>query len=122
MIDVRSEIKELLETVIFSKPFKVRELSPAIAEDGILLTYFELNNIGTQIDFVDDLSFQIDVWTKDLEELVDLSILVDEKMTKQGWKRSFSSPDTMMNDPSGYLRKIFHYGRKVDLRTKRLID
>lgn len=122
MIDARCEIKSLLESIESNTSFRVREMFPKSFEDGVLVTFFELNNINTQVSFVDDLSFQIDVWTYDLETLVELSVLIDEKMTVRGWKRTFSSPDSMMNDPSGYLRKTFHYGRKVDLRTNRLID
>lgn len=122
MIDIREQIKELLESISFPEPFRVRSMFPKSLDDGILITYFELTNTSTQIKFIDSLSFQVDIWTYDLETLVSLACLVDEKLTGIGWLREFSSPDSMAEDPSGYYRKIFRYGRKVDLRLNRLID
>lgn len=122
MVDAREEIKELLESIVFPQPFRVRAVFPKSREDGLLITYFELTNTSTKVSFVDSLSFQVDVWAYDLETLVGLSCLADKKLTGRGWLRDFASPDSIAEDNGGYCHKTFRYSRRVDLRFNRLID
>lgn len=122
MINAREQIKNLLESIELSKPFKVKMQFPQSVSDGAMITYFELANESTNIPVVDKIDFQIDCWAYDMETLVELYMKADEKLTGIGFLRRFSSADIMPTEPNGYFRKTFRYGRKVDTRTNRLID
>lgn len=125
MIDIRNEIKETLSKVKPSFDIKVKMAFPEQvfynnAERWI--TYFELSNIDTEIPTVQDIAFQVDLWTITVAELLEATLLIDEEMQKKGLKRQFVSPDSIMNDPSGYKRKTFRYGSRVDLMFNRFIN
>lgn len=125
MIDIRNEIKETLSKVKPSFDIKVKMAFPEQvfynnAERWI--TYFELSNIDTEIPTVQDIAFQVDLWTVTFAELQEATLLIDEEMKKKGLKRQFVSPDSIMNDPSGYKRKTFRYGSRVDLMFNRFIN
>lgn len=125
MIDIRNEIKETLERVKPSFDIKVKMAFPDTVSYNSrerLITYFELSNTDTETPTVQDIAFQIDLWTVTAKELFEAALLIDEEMKKKGLKRQFASPDSMMNDPSGYKRKIFRYGSRVDLMFNRFID
>lgn len=125
MIDIRNEIKETLSKVKPSFDIKVKMAFPEQvvynnAERWI--TYFELSNIDTNTPTVQEIAFQVDLWTVTFAELQEAMLLIDEEMKKKGLKRQFVSPDSIMNDPSGYKRKTFRYGSRVDLMFNRFID
>lgn len=125
MIDIRNEIKETLSKVKPSFDIKVKMAFPEQvfynnAERWI--TYFELSNVDTETPTVQDIAFQVDLWTVTVAELLEAMLLIDEEMQKKGLKRQFVSPDSMMNDPSSYKRKTFRYGSRVDLMFNRFID
>ncbi len=125
MIDIRSEIKETLERVKPSFDIKVKMAFPDTVSYNSrerLITYFELSNTDTEIPTVQDVAFQVDLWTVTTKELFEAALLIDEEMKKKGLKRQFVSPDSMMNDPSGYKRKTFRYGSRVDLMFNRFIN
>lgn len=118
----RKEIRDTLESIERDIDFKVKMAFPESVNDGNIVSYFELSNISTNISVVDDISYQIDLWFFDLEELFTVLSLVDTAMTEKGFLRQFVSPDSMLHDISGYLRKTIRYGRRVDILTNRLID
>lgn len=118
----RTEIKETLESIDSDISFKVKMAFPESINDGNIISYFELTNTSTNIPIVDDISYQIDLWFYDLEELLTALSCVDKVMTEKGFLRQFVSPDSMIHDTSGYLRKSIRYGRRVDTLTNRLID
>ena len=125
MIDIRNEIKETLSKVKPSFDIKVKMAFPEQvvynnAERWI--TYFELSNIDTNTPTVQEIAFQVDLWTVTFAELQEAMLLIDEEMKKKGLIRQFVSPDSIMNDPSGYKRKTFRYGSRVDLMFNRFID
>lgn len=125
MINIRNEIKETLSKVKPSFDIKVKMAFPEQvfynnAERWI--TYFELSNVDTNTPTVQDIAFQVDLWTVTVAELLEATLLIDEEMQKKGLKRQFVSPDSIMNDPSGYKRKTFRYGSRVDLMFNRFID
>lgn len=122
MQNYREEIKETLEGIVTDIPFKVKMAFPQSVSDGNIISYFELTNISTAVSTVDDISYQIDLWFFDMEKLFIMLSLVDEAMTAKGLLRQFVSPDSMLHDQSGYLRKSMRYGRRVDTLTNRLID
>jgi len=125
MIDIRNEIKETLEKVNPSFDIKVKMAFPDTVSYNSrerLITYFELSNTDTEIPTVQDIAFQVDLWVLSKAELLEATLLIDKEMKKKGLKRQFVSPDSMMNDPSGYKRKIFRYSSRVDLMFNRFID
>lgn len=122
MQNYRKEIKAVLESIECDIPFQVKMAFPESINDGNIISYFELSNTSTNISVVDDIAYQIDIWTFDLEELFELLSLVDNAMTEKGFLRQFVSPDSMLHDASGYLRKTLRYGRRVDKLLNRLID
>ena len=125
MIDIRNEIKETLERV---KPYfdiKVKMAFPDTVSYNSrerVITYFELSNTDTETPSVQEIAFQIDLWTVTAKELFEATLLIDNVMKEKGMKRQFVSPDSVMNDPSGYKRKTFRYGSRVDLMFNRFID
>ena len=122
MIDARLQIKELLEGIELSKPFKVKMNFPQSVSDGVMVTYFELLNKSTNIPVVDEIAFQIDCWAYDMETLVELSQKVDDALIGMGLLRQFTSPDYPPDEQGRYFRKTMRYGRRADTRTNRLID
>lgn len=122
MQNYRMEIKETLESIESDIPFKVKMAFPESVNDGNIISYFELSNTSTNISTVDDISYQIDLWFFDIEKLFNMLSLVDAVMAEKGFIRQFVSSDSMLHDPSGYLRKSVRYGRRVDTLTNRLID
>lgn len=122
MIDARLQIKELLEGIELSKPFKVKMKFPQSVSDGVMVTYFELLNKSTNIPVVDEIAYQLDCWAYDMETLVELSQKVDDALIGMGLLRQFTSPDYPPDEQGGYFRKTMRYGRRADTRTNRLID
>ncbi|MBQ8503350.1 MAG: hypothetical protein IJ491_03630 [Clostridia bacterium] len=123
MVDAREQIKNLLEGIIYNEPFKVSSQYPQSNCEGIKITYNEILNTQTSVSVVDEIAFQVDVWTYDLESLVTLTHLASDALTGIGLKRQFTSPDfTPAETKSKYFRKTMRFGRKVDTRTNRLID
>ncbi|MDE6752774.1 MAG: hypothetical protein K2J59_08405 [Eubacterium sp.] len=125
MIDIRNEIKETLEKVKPSFDIKVKMAFPDTVSYNSrkrLITYFELSNTDTEIPTVQDIAFQVDLWVLSTAELLEATLLIDKEMKKKGLKRQFVSPDSMMNDPSGYKRKTFRYGSRIDLIFNRFIN
>ena len=123
MKDYRPYINRLLQGIKTAIPFTVSMAFPESIKQGNVISYYEINNSSTNIATVDDVAFQIDIWCiGSLENLLTLMQQVDDVMTGTGFKRQFSSPDSMLHDPSGYLRKSLRYGRKIDVLTNRLID
>lgn len=118
----REEIKETLKSIQCDIPFDVKMAFPESVNEGNIISYFELTNTSTSLSVVDDISFQIDLWFFDLDELFTMLSLVDKALTDKGLLRQFVSPDSMLHDSSGYLRKTLRYGRRVDTLTNRLID
>lgn len=125
MIDIRNQIKETLEKVKPSFDIKVELAFPDTITYNSRerrITYFELSNTDTFIPAVQDIAFQVDLWTVTAKELFEAALLIDSAMKEKGLKRQFVSPDSIMNDPSGYKRKTFRYGSRVDLMFNRFID
>lgn len=121
MIDAREQILALLEEIDFPE-LQVKMQFPKEIESVPLVTFFEVLNTNTDISVVDQIAFQVDVWTNTFVSCIDLTQLVDEKITGMGLKRDYVSPDSDVVDASGYHRKTLRYSRKVDKRTNRLID
>ncbi len=122
MIDARVQIKELLESIEHDG-LTVKMNYPKSISDVPLITFFQIGNTGTGMhSVVDNLSFQVDVWTGNFEECIDVMMKADDKMTDLGFNRDYESPDGDSYDASEYYRKTLRYSSKVDTRTNRLIS
>lgn len=96
---------------------------PKDENDGVMITYYEQLNVSTQIAFVDEIAFGVDVWAYDMGTLIELTHKLSDALCAIGLKRQFSSSDmTPEQTGSRYFRKTLRFGRKVDTRTNRLID
>lgn len=122
MVDIREQIKNMLKEIETNIEYEVKMQFPQSFAEGNLITFFELTNESTNISCVDKIAFQIDVWTYDIETMVELSLKADEVITRVGFLRKYVSPDIMPKAPGEYCRKTLRYGRKVDTRINRLID
>lgn len=122
MKNYRTDIKNALERIETDISFRVKMAFPESKNDGNIISYYELTNTSTAVPTVDDIAFQVDVWTLDLEKMLTLCSLVDDALTDMGLLRQFASPDSMLHDPSGYYRKSLRYGRRVETLTNRLVD
>nr|DAU86320.1 MAG TPA: tail component [Caudoviricetes sp.] len=122
MIDARIQIRELLESIEHDG-LTVKMNYPKSINGVPLITFFQIGNTGSGMhSVIDNLSFQIDVWTDNFDECIDITLLVDEKMIDLGFNRDYESPDSDIIDASGYYKKTLRYSSKVDTRTNRLIS
>ena len=96
LVDGRAQVRKALEDMECSVAYTVRGRYPRSTQDGVLVTVGEYTNTSTDCSVVDKLSYQIDLWA--------------------------FGPDERSDEPTGYCRKTFRYGRKVDKRWMRLMD
>ena len=122
LVDGRQAVRDALAGMRTGLAFTVRGSWPRSTDDGVLITVGEYTNVATDCPVVDEIAYQVDLWAFDRETVVALSQLVNEALTGLGLKRQYAGPDTVSDDPAGYCRKTFRYGRRVDKRTMRLID
>lgn len=122
LVDARAQIKGALEAAECEVPFTVRQRWPVTEADGVVVTYGEYSNVSTQCPVVDELVYQVDVWAFDRETVQTVASAVNRAMLELGLKRVWSGEDTVTDDNSGYLRKSYRFGRKVDKRSMRLVD
>lgn len=123
-IDARKQIKELLESIEYNE-LKVKHGYPKSISYVPLVTFIQIANTGTGMhSVVENLGFQIDIWSRTFKECISIMLMVDEKMVDLGFNRDYESPDDDGDnvDASGYCRKTLRYSSKVDTRTNRLIS
>ena len=99
--------------------YTVRGRYPRSTQDGVLVTVGEYTNTSTDCPVVDKLSYQIDLWAFDRGTVVTLSEAVNRTLLRMGFLREYAGPDERSEEPAGYCRKTFRYGRKVDKRWMR---
>lgn len=97
----------------------VVEQWPSNALDGPTIVVQEIGNAHTSVPVVDELSYQVDVWSEDADTTRNLFAQADELIAGTGFHRTMLSPLSV--DGYGW-RQTARYGRKVDKRTLRLID
>lgn len=97
----------------------VVEQWPSSELDSPTIVVQEIGNNHTSVPVVDDLSYQVDVWTEDADATRSLFAQADELITQTGFHRTMLSPLSV--DGFGW-RQSGRYGRRVDKRTLRLID
>lgn len=122
LVDGRAQVKEALQSALCEVPFQVRQRYPVSRAEGVVVTYSEFSNVSTDCPVVDQLVYQVDIWAFDRETVWIVAQAVNRAMLGMGLRRSYTGQDTMVGDSSGYLRKTYRFGRKVDKRTMRLVD
>lgn len=122
LVDGRAQVKAALEAAECEVEYTVQQRYPASASEGVLVTYGEYSNVSTDCTVVDEIIYQVDVWAFDRETVYLVASAVNSAMLEMGLKRVYAGPDTIAGDSSGYLRKTYRFGRKVDKRTMRLVD
>lgn len=122
LVDGRAQVRKALEDMECSVAYTVRGRYPRSTQDGVLVTVGEYTNTSTDCPVVDKLSYQIDLWAFDRGAVVILSEAVNRTLLEMGFLREYAGPDERSDEPAGYCRKTFRYGRKVDKRWMRLMD
>ena len=122
LVDARGQVYTALAEMETEQPYSLHRSFPRGTETGSVVTWGEYSNVSTDCPVVDELVFQIDLWTMDRKGQQELSQAVNQAMTGLGLKRVFAGSDRYEDTGPGYYRKTFRFGRKVDKRTMRLID
>ena len=115
MVSASEQLLELLRTLEAT----VTEQWPRRELDGPTIVVQEISNTATDVNVVDSLSYQVDVWAEEADTVRSLFQRVDDVISGMGWKRSFCP--SLTRDGFG-RRQTARYSRKVDKRTLRLID
>lgn len=121
-VDARGQVKELLEGMECSVPYTVRASFPKGRPEGNVVTWKEYANVSTPIPVVDEIVFQVDLWTADQESIFALSQGVNRALVGAGFARRFAGPAAWRDEGMGYYHRVLRFGRKVDKRFMRLID
>ena len=122
MVDAIPQIRTALNDLDTDTPYTVTEQWPRRAITGNLITVTEISNAGTEIDCVDRLSYQIDVWSPEADPVRELVPQVNAALLGIGFRRQAAEQLDRVTENGGYYRKALRYGRRVDKRTMRLID
>ena len=104
LVDGRAQVRKALEEMECSVAYTVRGRYPRSTQDGVLVTVGEY------------------LWAFDRGTVVTLSEAVNRTLLGMGFLREYAGPDERSEEPAGYCRKTFRYGRKVDKRWMRLMD
>ena len=122
LVDAREQVYTALAEMQTAQPYSLHSSYPKGTPEQPVVTWAEYSNVATDCPVVDELVFQIDLWTRDRAGQQELSQAVNQTMTALGLKRVYAGPDRYEDTGSGCWRKTFRFGRKVDKRTMRLID
>lgn len=122
LVDGRTQVRQALTEMECAVSFSVQGRYPRSTQDGVMVTVGEYSNTSTDCPVVDKLSYQIDLWAFDRGTVVALSEAVNRTLVGMGFRREYTGPDERSEEPLGYCKKTFRYGRKVDKRWMRLMD
>lgn len=121
MVDAEMQIKDALRDLDPKISYAVSSRWPRRGDTGNLITVTEITNTQTAVAVVDNLAYQIDLWSLEADVIVTLAPLVNAALCGMGFRRDYASPAEPYQDGNFY-RRTFRFGRKVDKRTMRLID
>lgn len=122
LVDAIPQIREALAGLETSLAYTVSEQWPRTTISGNLVTVTEITNAGTEVDCVDRIAYQIDVWSAAADPVRELVPLINAAMLGIGFRRQAAEQLDRLAVNGGYYRKALRYGRRVDKRTMRLID
>ena len=122
MVDAREQIHTALAALDTEVPYTLRGRYPKGMAEGNVITWGEYSNVSTDCPVVDQITFQVDLWTRTPEERRALAEAVNRAMCGIGLRRTYAGMDGYDENTGGYYRKTFRFGRKVDKRWGRLMD
>lgn len=122
MVDAIPQIRKALTGLNTSLTYNMSEQWPRTAITENLITVMEITNTGTEVDCVDRIAYQIDVWSPAADSVRELVPLVNGAMLSIGFRRQSAEQLDLLTANGGYYRKAMRFGRRVDKRTMRLID
>lgn len=122
MVDAIPQIRKALTGLNTSLTYNMSEQWPRTAITENLITVMEITNTGTEVDCVDRIAYQIDVWSPAADSVRELVPLVNGAMLSIGFRRQSAEQLDLLIANGGYYRKAMRFGRRVDKRTMRLID
>ena len=122
LVDARGQVRQALEGMEGSVSFTLRASFPKGKTQGNVVTWKEYSNVSTNIPVVDEIVFQVDLWTMGGDDQAVLSQGVNRAMVGIGFRRVYAGPVEYDENGAGYLHRVFRFGRKVDKRFMRLID
>lgn len=119
MADLRQLVRETLLGIQSERPFQVRQRWGHETPSGLAVTYAEKENRSTECPVVDFISYQIDVWAPEREQVTELTLLVNRALLELGLRR-LSREESVEQD--GTRRCSMVFGRKLDKRWGRFMD
>lgn len=122
LCDGREQVCQALSAAAEELGFRLRNTAPRSSGAGETVTWGEWSNKSTDCPVVDEVSYQVKIWARDLDRLRAISAGVNRAMLGLGLRRNYTSPDDFTEDGVGFYTKTFRFGRRVDKRTMRLID
>lgn len=122
LVDARGQVKAALEAMGTGQDYVLSSRFPKGGALKQAVIWGEYSNVSTDCPVVDELIFQVDLWTFDRSAQNELAQAVNRAMTGLGLRRVYAGPDSYDDTGPGYYRKTFRFGRRVDKRTMRLID
>ncbi|MCC8120826.1 MAG: hypothetical protein LIO42_02305 [Oscillospiraceae bacterium] len=122
MVQAVPELRALLEGLETDVTYRVTAKWPRERVTENLIVVTEITNMQTGVCVVDSLAWQIDLWSGELDVIRELAPLVNAALCGLGLRRDYAGAEEYVSGQHGYYRKTFHFGRKVDKRTMRLID
>lgn len=117
MVDAYPQIRDLLEALPDAPTVTERWPRKQVESPTIVVT--EISNNHTDIDCVDQLGYQIDLFMEDLTQLRRVCDCVDEALWRIGFRRTMKQP---WDSGADGARMTLRYSRRVDKRSMRLIN
>jgi hypothetical protein len=115
MIDARTwllqKLKTLNATVKAGQPEGDLELP--------LITYSEITNVRVGL-WHDQITYQIDAYDGDFDDVVELADKVDELLTPLGFVRTYVSPDSQARIDVNLYHKALSYTVDINTRTNNI--
>ncbi len=122
MIDAREQIRAALSALETEVPYTLRGRYPKGAAEGNAVIWGEYANVGTACPVVDEVVFQVDLWTETPAARLALTEAVNRAMTGLGLRRVYAGPESYDEGAGGCYRRTLRFGRKVDKRWGRWMD
>lgn len=119
LVDLRPQIKAALEGMETELPFQVRQSWPRAGVAGTVITYAEAENRSTDCSVVDELRYELSVWTPERDTAKTLAEEVNRTMLNMGLKR-LSMGEVLEDGTFRRCRLVF--GTRVDKRWMRAVE
>lgn len=116
MISNRKQIADALKTVCNN----IKMERPATKPTLPLVCYAEVTNVHLSSK-IDRIEYQIDAYTDNFPDLIELAKAIDDVMESMGWYRTYASPDAVAKIDDNWYQKVLNYVGRIDLVQKSVI-